>query len=165
MLKIIAINCIVTITGSNKKSYALSKYLHLARNHFDSDSYTLQINNCCLACVLNCIEDFNCKPVQVNANINRACGAIQLAQKGTIMLSFQDNKGRPLSFLIKDLFYAPNIPCCLLSPQYWSQNAADNANQKGTWSATYFNKVEFLWSNNTYHRKTAPDPSANMAAI
>ena len=101
----------------------------------------------------------------MNANINGVGGAIQLTHKGTIKWSFQGNEGRSHTFLIKDSYYAPNAPCQLLSPQHWSQNTADNANGKGTWTATYFNKVKLHWANNRYHRTVDLDPATNIAAI
>ena len=53
----------------------------------------------------------------------------------------------------------------ILSPQYWSQDAADNASRKGIWLATYLDKVELYWSNNRYHRTIALGPATNLAAI
>ena len=140
---------------------AASKYKMLVKN--GSWKTTEFTDNPFVA--LTAEAEFDCKPVQVNANINRVGGAIQLTHKGTVTWSFQDNEGRPHAFLIKDSYYAPNAPCWLLSPLHWSQNTADNASRKGTWSATYFNRVELHWSNNNYHRTIALDPATNIAAI
>ena len=107
------LNCFVTIKSNSKTGYTASNQVHLAKNHFDSDSYPILIDNCCSACITNCIADFNCKPVWVNANINRLGGAIQLIHKGTVKWSFQDNEERPHTFLIKESYYAPNAPCQL----------------------------------------------------
>ena len=93
---------------------------------FNTDSYPILIDNCCSACITNDLNDFEDKPVKVNARVKGVGGAINLSHKGTIRWSFQDNEGRSHTFLIKDLFYARNAPCCLLSPQHWSQNASDN---------------------------------------
>ena len=110
---------------------------------FDTDSFQILIHNCCSACITNNLNDFEGKPVKVNARVKGVGGAINLSHKGTVRWSIQDDEGRSHTFLIKDSFYARNAPCRLLSPQHWSQNATDNtARSKGTWSATYNDKVE-----------------------
>ena len=102
----------------------------------------------------------------MNARVKGVWRAINLSHIGTIKWSFQDNEGRSQTFIIKDSFYAPNAPCRLLSPQHWSQNSNDNtARSKGTWSATYDDKFELHWDNNTYQRTVNLDKSSNITAI
>ena len=124
------------------------------------------VDNCCSACITNNINDFEDKPVKVNARVKGVGGAIKLSHKGTIKWSFQDNEGQSHTFQIKDSYFAPNAPCWLLSPQHWSQNSNNNsARNKGTWSATYDGKVELHWNNNTYHWTKNLNKSTNVAAI
>ena len=135
-------------------------------NGFDSDSFIILIDNCCSACVTNELTDFEGVPTKVNSKVKGIGGAIYFTHKGTIRWSFQDDKGVSHTFLIKDSYYAKNTPCRLLSPQHWSQNSGDNSVvSKGTWSATYDDRVELHWGRNTYHRTVMLDSSSNIAFI
>ena len=157
---------LATVASDQTVSHSTNTQRHSAADPYDSDSYLILIDNCCSACVTNNIKDFDCKPAKVNASVKGVGGAIKLTHKGIVKWSFQDDQGRSHTFRIKDSFYAPNAPCRLLSPQHWSQNASDNSvDKKGTWSATYDDKVELHWADNTYHRTVALDPSTNIAAI
>ena len=133
---------------------------------FDSDSYPILIDNCCTACVTNEMNDFEGTLQKVQTRVNGVGGAIMLTHKGTIKWTIEDNEGCSHTFRIRNSFYAPDAPCRLLSPQHWSQNAEDNsANKKGTWSATYDDKVELHWNNNSCHRTIKLDPATNVASM
>ena len=133
---------------------------------YGSDSYLILVKNCCSACITSNINDFEGKPVKVDARVKGVGGAINLSHKGTIRWAFQDNEGKSHTFPIQDSFNTLNAPYCLLSPQYWSQNSNDNmARSKGTWLAIYDDKVELHCDNNIYQRTINLDKSSNIAAI
>jgi hypothetical protein len=154
------------VDGNSNMSYSVPTSGDAGANLYDSDSYLILVENCCSACITNNINGFEGKPVKVNARVKGVGGAIKLSHKGTIKWSFEDNEGQSHTFRINDSYFAPNAPCWLLSPQHWSQNSNDNsARSKGTWSASYDNKVELHWDNNTYHQMITLDKNINVVAI
>jgi len=86
--------------------------------------------------------------------------------KGTIKWSFEDDQGRKHTFLIPGSYLAPGAPGRLLSPQHWSKVTGSNTRDtKGTWQATYDDKVVLHWNENTSQRTVLLDPLTNVATI
>jgi hypothetical protein len=152
--------------GNHLLSYSSPTSGNAEANPYDSDSYLILVDNCCSACITNNINDFEGKAVKVNARVKAVGRAIKLSHKCTIKWSFQDNEGQSHTFQIKDSYFAPNAPCQLLSPQHWSQHSNNKlARIKGTWSATYNDKVGLHWDNNTYHWTINLNKSTDIEAI
>jgi hypothetical protein len=130
---------------------------------FDSDSFPIMIDNCCSKCITNCFADFIGTPSKVKAQINGIGGPILITHKRTVHLKFEDDAGRIHAFVIPGTLYAPKAPCQMFSPQHWSQTANDK-NIKGTWCATYDDKVVLHWNHGNSATRSVPlDPGTNVA--
>ena len=109
--------------------------------------------NCCTASITNNINDFVGVPVKVRDSVEGVGGGMLVTHRGTIKWSFDDDMGRSHTFLLPGSLLAPSSNECLLSLAQWSQCADDNTvDKKGTWSATYDDKVVLHWQSNTYQR-------------
>ena len=164
----LVLTSLATVASDQSVIYSTNIQQHSASDPYNSNSYLILIDNCCSACITNNIKNFDCRPATVNASVKEVRGAINLTHNGPVKWSFKDDQGRSHTFRIKDSFYALNAPYWLffLSPQHLSQSATNNSvDKKGTWSATYNDKVKLYWADNTYHCTAALDTSTNMAAI
>ena len=75
-------------------------------------------------------------------------------------------RGRKHTFLIPGSYLAPGAPGRLLSPQHWSKVTGSNTwDTKGTWQATYDDKVVLHWNENTSQQSVLLDPFTNVATI
>jgi len=106
----------------------VQKYLCLAANSqndrqfiFDTDSFTLAINNCASYCMTNQIKDFIAPPIKSFKSV-QGLGKGKSELKGTVRWSIEDDQGRVTTFVIHDVLYVPNLPFRLLSPQHLAQN-------------------------------------------
>ena len=84
--------------------------------------------------------------------------------KGICILRWQvqDDNGQTQTFLIRDTLYVPDMPHCLLSPQYWAQQSNDDSPRKhGTWCATYADTCQLYWKQNKYTKTVPFDHSTN----
>ena len=103
---------------------------------FDSDSYPVLIDNCCTACITNCLSDFCDTPRSMKSSISGIGAPIGITHQGTIKWTFLDDVGYPHTFCIPNAYYATYAPHRLFSPQHWSQTAFQNKALTG-WATTY----------------------------
>jgi hypothetical protein len=114
--------------------------------------------------VTNSISDFIGKPTTIKANINGIGGLIRITHKGTVRWPIEDDLGAVHIFRIPNTLYAPSAPSRMFSPQHWSQASQDNQSaSKGTWCATYDDKVVLHWKGNKHTRTVMLDPATNVA--
>jgi hypothetical protein len=133
---------------------------------FDGDSYEIMVDNCCSACITNQASDFVGTPTPIQSRVKGIGGPLMVTAKGTIKWSFEDDQGRKHTFLIPGSYLAPGAPGRLLSPQHWSKVTGSNTRDtKGTWQATYDDKVVLHWNENTAQRTVLLDPFTNVATI
>jgi len=133
---------------------------------FDSDSFCILLDNCCTTSITNSIHDFVGLPEKVQETIKGVGGKMLVTHKGKIKWTWDDNQGRPHTFYLPNSLYAPTAKDRLLSLAQWSQSATDNTGtNKGTWSATYDDKIELHWKNNAYHRSVPYEKSNNIAML
>jgi hypothetical protein len=66
-----------------------------------------------------------------------------------MQLPVEDDEGVQCTFIMPGSFYVPSAPSILLSPQHLSQCKKDN---RGTWCATYGDKIILYWDKNTHKR-------------
>ncbi len=86
--------------------------------------------------------------------------------KGMIKWTFKDDMGQKHTFLIPGSYLASGAPGRLLSPQHWSKVTRNNTRDtKGTWQATYDNKVVLHLDNNTLQQTVQLDPLTNVATL
>jgi hypothetical protein len=130
---------------------------------YDSDSFWMAVDNCCSACISNCIDDFVGPTREIIAKV-KGIGGVQVmaTRKGTLKWTIMDDDGKVHTFLIKDSFYHENSPYRLLSPQHLAQTCYDD--DRGTWCGTYRNCVELHWDNDKY-QKSIPLNESNIALM
>lgn len=73
---------------------------------YDTDSVPIKIDNCCSACITNNWSEFAEPPKPISAFISGIGGPVQCTHKGTIRWTFEDDTGRPHTFLIPNSYYA-----------------------------------------------------------
>ena len=77
---------------------------------FDSDSYAVLIDNCCTACITNCVHDFCNLPQKTRSSISGIGGPIGITLQGTLKWALLDDQGRRHTFLIPNAYYVPSAP-------------------------------------------------------
>ena len=102
-------------------AFATALAYHKNAITFDSDSYPILIDNCCSACMTNSLDDFTDIPKEVQASIKGVGGPVSVTHQGTVKWKFQDDQGRTHAFYLPGSYYAPDLPCRLLSPQHWRE--------------------------------------------
>ena len=131
---------------------------------FDSDSYPVLIENCCKACITNCVHDFCDLPCKTRSSLSGIGRPIGITLQGTLRWSFLDDQGQRYTFRIPNAYYTPNAPHHLFLPQHWSQVAFPNKSQGG-WCITYHNCVILLWDKDKFHRTVQVDTHTNVAQL
>ncbi len=130
---------------------------------FDSDSYWMAVDNCCSACISNCLADFVGPTRQVIAKVKGIGGSRVVAtRKGVLRWRITDDDGKIHTFLIKDSYYHETSPYRLLSPQHLAQVCYDDG--RGTWCGTYGDGVDLHWDHNKFHR-SIPLNESNIALM
>ena len=151
--------------------YLLSKQLsaytapqpsHSRDATFDSDSYPILIDNCCTACITNGVHDFCDLPCKTISSLSGIDKPIGITLQGTLMWNFLDDQDQWHTFQFLNVYYAPNAPHHLFSPQHWSQVAFPNKSQAG-WYITYHDCVVLHWDKDKFCRTVQQDTHTNMA--
>ena len=60
-----------------------------------------------------------------NGQVNGITDGLAIEGEGTFKFDITDNDGKRHTIRIKNSFYVPKMRRCLLSPQYWAQEAKD----------------------------------------
>ena len=130
---------------------------------YASDSFLMAVDNCCSACITNCLDDFIGPTREIIAKV-KGIGGVQIVatRKGTVRWNLMDDDGKVHTFLIHGSFYHENSPYRLLSPQHLAQSCYDD--DRGTWCGTYRNGVDLHWDNNKY-KKSIPLNESNIALM
>ena len=81
---------------------------------------------------------------------------------GTVRWKITDDNGQVYNITIKGRLYVPDMYACLLSPQHWAQQAADNFPMKrGTWCATYGDACVIQWNQRKFTNTINYDSNTN----
>ena len=94
--------------------------------HFDSDSYTIGVNNHCLATISPNKDHFkNIKLKQIGKCTGNGTGWT-IAGKGTFHINIEEDDGGGIHKVeIPNSLYFSSLCMVLLSPQHWAQQAKD----------------------------------------
>jgi len=128
------------------------------RNHFDSDSYDILVDNCCSKSITTCLDDFITPPKPSNLLIKGFNGATATTRVGTVQCHLQNDKGRVHKLTLPHTYYSNHAEHRLLSPQHWAQVINQG---KGTRCITYHDSIVLIWDNDKY-RKTVPLSPINV---
>lgn len=133
---------------------------------FDTDSFTILVDNCATRSITNDASDFIDPPVKVKGKLKGISGSMPVLFKGTVRWYIEDDQGTVHKLLLPNTLYVPSAPERLLSPQHWAQarrKRGDVAN--GTIAITYSDRVELQWDRQRYCRTIVLDPNTNVASL
>jgi hypothetical protein len=97
------------------------------RLFFDSDLFAIGVDNHASRCMGNDKRIF--KNLVLDCTAQRVGGiskGLAIEGKGTLVVTINDNNGKPHRIKIPNSLYLPGLRMCLLSPQHWAQEARDN---------------------------------------
>ena len=96
---------------------------------FDADSVPVGIDTCTSATVSGVRHLFIGEIESVsNVTLKGVGGKLPIVGKGTLRLTFLDDKGHVHEHLIHNAYYAPRLKMTLLSPRQWSQQGPIRTN-------------------------------------
>ena len=137
-----------------------------APSGFDTDSFTVLVDNCATRSITTDASDFIDSPVKVKGKLKGVSGSMPVLCKGTVRWYIEDDQGTVHKLLLPNTLYVPNAPERLLSPQHWAQarrKQGDVAN--GTLAITYSDRVELQWDRQRHCRTIVLDPNTNVASL
>jgi hypothetical protein len=124
---------------------------HKGKMHFDTDSYTILVDNCCSRSITNSLKDYIDPPTDTTIKIKGCNGVSTKPTKvGTVQWSWEDDTGKSHTFNIKDTYYSPEAETRLLSPQHWATALGKG---RDTHCMTYHDAIILKWGQN---KKTIP---------
>jgi hypothetical protein len=135
---------------------------------FDTDSFRINIDNCCTTTITPNIGDFVGPVMEVkNKSVQGFNGQTSpVMHKGTVRWVINDDEGVARTITIPNTYHVPDAPTRLLSPQHWAQQVKDNKPlPRGTWCATYEDEVVLQWDQRKYTKTVKLDPTRSNVAI
>lgn len=147
---------LLTIAASSSVSSATKKPVTV----FDSDSFTILVDNGASRCMTNNIKHFVGTTRPISRKVT-GLGAGLVTLEGTVRRLWEDDQGMVHSMDIPNTLYCAELTFCLLSPQHLATERQDNSPvARGTWLATYADAMVLQWKQRQYQR-TIPLSSTN----
>ena len=113
---------------------------------FDSDSFTILVDNGASRCMTNNAKHFVGTPTVVSKKVT-GLGAGNVTLEGTVRWTWEDDQGKCHTLYCAELAY------CLLSPQHLAAKKQDNSPKpRGTWLATFADAMVLQWGQRQYQR-------------
>ena len=75
--------------------------------HYDTDSFSIRIDNHSSYCVTNARHDFISKLTPIRANVKGINGAVKVRYKGTVKWKWEDDLGQSTTHIIHDTLFMP----------------------------------------------------------
>ena len=120
---------------------------------FDTDSFSIGVDNRCSGCISHRIEDFEGRLIDTDKSVRGFGGTKTHNIKiGTIKWQWLDDKGAYHEFRIPKSYYIPSGKVRLLSPQHWARTIAGNNRDKGdvAGETTTRDKTTLFWGGGKY---------------
>ena len=96
------------------------------RVKFNSDSYPIGVDSHASKCMVNKAHLFEDLCLNKDTGqVNGISDGLEIAGKGTFRFNIKDDEGKQHTIHIKNSLCVPKMRRCLLSPQYWAQEAGD----------------------------------------
>ena len=109
---------------------------------FDSDSFSIGINNHASRCLSNALHLFeNLQLTNDAGEVNGIGEGLAIKGKGTFVFSLEDDNGKIHTIKIPNSLYLPGLKQCLLSPQHWAQEAGEGQ----TWMVNFERECVLNW--------------------
>ena len=124
---------------------------------FDSDSFAVGIDNHASHCMGNNKRLFeNLVLANTTEHVGGISKGLAIEGKGTLVLTINNDNGKPHKLRIPNSLYLPGLRMCLLSPQHWAQEVGDNYPlPNGTRMENTANNCKLLWGQGMFS-KTIP---------
>ena len=133
---------------------------------FDSDSFAVGVDNHASRCMGNDKRLF--ENLVLARSLQRVGGiskGLSIKGKGTLVLTINDDNGKPHRIKIPNSLYLPELRVCLLSPQHWAQEAGDNYPlPNGTRMENNAHSCKLFWCQGLF-TKTIPFDDATNTPI
>jgi GAG-pre-integrase domain len=136
---------------------------------FDTDSFRINIDNCCTSSITPNIGDF-IGPIKKVSN-KSAQGfngdKSPVMHRGTVKWTINDDNRVARTIVLPNTYHVPDAPVRLMSPQHWAQQSKDNKpSPRGTWCATYEVEIVLQWNQRKYTKTVKLDPlKGNVATM
>jgi hypothetical protein len=86
--------------------------------------------------------------------------------KGTLVVTINNDNGKPLRIKILNSLYLPGLRMCLLSPQHWAQEARDNyPRPNGTRMENNAHSCKLFWGQGRFVKTIPFDDTTNTSII
>ena len=119
---------------------------------FDSDSFTILVDNGASRCMTNDAKHFIGTPMVVSKKVT-GLGAGNVTLEGTVQWRWEDDQGKCHTINIPNTLYCADLAFCLLSPQHLAAEKRDNSPKpRGTWLATFADAMVLQWGQRQYQR-------------
>jgi len=130
---------------------------------FDTDSFTILVDNCCSKSIANNINDFIDKPRKTMTKIKGYNGLSDKPLKvGTVRWSIRDDKGKIHQFILPNTYNAPEAETRLFSPQHWAQTIN---NGRQTKCIAYHDAIVLQWEDGLYSKTIPISQHTNNVAM
>lgn len=131
---------------------------------FDSDAYTMVIDNACSYCITNDTRHYIDTPEKIDIPVKGIGGkSVSATLKGTVKWSYTNDNGQVHDEYIPNTYYHKHSPYCLYSPQHVAQVANDNFPTKnGTSCTTFADEMELVWDQRTQKKTIKLDKRTNI---
>jgi hypothetical protein len=94
---------------------------------FDSDSLAVGVDNHASRCIGNNKHIFENLVIACTAQqVGGISKGLAIKGKGTLVVTINDNNGKPHRIKIQKSLYLPGLRLCLPLPKHWAQEARDN---------------------------------------
>ncbi len=133
------------------------------RPQFDSDSFAVGVDNHASCCMGNNRWLFeNLVLVRTAQKVGGISNGLMIQGKRMLVLTINDDTGKPHRVRIPNSLYLPGLRMCLLSPQHWAQEARDYYPlPNGTRMENNVNNCVLFWGQGKFSKMIPFDAAMN----
>ena len=133
---------------------------------WDTDSYSIGIDNRASYCISPQINDFVGPMTETTRTIKGFMGSTtRTFQRGTVKWKWDDDQGNTHTFKVPGTYYIPDTDQRLLSPQHWAQTQGDNKPIQGTGETTNARTTTLYWNQHKYKKTCRISHRNNVATF
>jgi len=161
---VLAMTVIASAAAQGERN-RVSQYIVSNREHYDTDSFLIGIDNRCSGCMSHKKADFLPETLNPIPGYIKGFGGARTTnvQMGTIKWSIQADDGSVTTFHIPNSYFVPSGGVRLLSPQHLSQTLNDHQPRRnGTYSTTTGDSCTLFWDQGRKQLTIPVDPANNV---
>ncbi len=139
---------------------------HTRAVHFDSNSYPIGIDTHDTGCMANAPHLFEDLKLGDVGEVEGIKSGLDIKGTETFKFKIKDDSGMTHEIKIPNILYVPELKRCLLSPQYWVQEAKDNyPRPKGTKMSLDDEFYYVHWEQAKYQKSIPYNPLTNIPIL